>query len=73
MSKNRNRITSIFLGDSNSNSRIATVEVAKNSDANKSQAEWIIKDKPITIEMLKKVGHSNLDIKGTVNYALLLE
>lgn len=71
MPKNKNRITSIFLESSNSSKSVASIDEV--SEANKSKAEWIIKDKPIALEMLKKVGHSNLDIRGTVNYALLLE
>ena len=71
MPKNKNRITSIFLESSNSSKSVASIDEV--SEANKSKAEWIIKDKPIALEMLKKVGHSNLNIRGTVNYALLLE
>jgi len=71
MPKNKNRITSIFLESSNSSKSVASIDEV--SEANKSKAEWIIKDKPIALEMLKKVGHSNLDIRGMVNYALLLE
>jgi hypothetical protein len=42
-------------------------------DNKAANLNWEVKEIPVTKEMLKKVGNSNLDIKDTNSYALRFE
>ena len=49
-------------------------EFADSKLDNKAEnLNWEVKEIPVTKEMLKKVGNSNLDIKDTNSYALRFE